>query len=114
MQSSDVHNYADVATIVASIVVVFGSVIALWQAVRSKRALREKRKRLENVLRSEKQKQIDNGQRTVPFLISRTGLTEEEIMKAGVDNPLVRRVVSVNFDGKARQVLFEYVGDAKN
>lgn len=67
-----------------------------------------KRRKLEHHLRDEKARGIDRGQRTVLHLMAHLGMTESEVLDAAFRSKYVRPAVSVDWNGRAEAMLFEY------
>ena len=89
-------------TFIGAVVGVFGFFQYLYQ-------LRQRSKSLEELLRNEKMKAKDKGQRSVIQIIREVGLTEDEIIQVSFRNPHVGRRVVLDEKGLAEKLLFEYV-----
>jgi hypothetical protein len=68
----------------------------------------QKRRRLENYLKDETESGVDQGKRTVIHLMARLSMTESEVLDAAFRSKHVRPAVSVDWQGRADALLFEY------
>lgn len=69
-----------------------------------------KRRQLEIYLKSEKQKQLDHGQRSLLHLMAKLGMTTSELLQASFKSNHVDRKVSANDKtGRAEALLLEWV-----
>jgi hypothetical protein len=68
----------------------------------------QKRLRLEQYLKEESDAGRDKGQRTVLHLVAHLGMTESEILDAALRSKHIRRVVTVDDQGRADTLLLEY------
>lgn len=71
----------------------------------------ERTKRLEAYLKDEKKIGVDQGQRTALHLMAALGMTESEIFSASFRTKKIKTVVSVDEQGRADLLLFEYCGE---
>jgi hypothetical protein len=68
-----------------------------------------KRRKLENYLKGEKDKNTDQGQRTMIHLMSKLRMSQDDILRAAFHSQTVKCTVVANKDtGLATQLLFEY------
>ncbi len=104
--------WADVATIVALLLVVSGSGGAVAWLVNRYR-FRQKSKAVEEYLRREKAEKTDYGQRTARNIrrYVEQDLTDEEIYKISRHNPKIKMRVRPNRSGLADKDLFEYMSE---
>ena len=111
MSPECLHSLADWSSILTFAVTLIGAAVGIFGYLKYLRGLRIKSKRLEEYLRKEKAKQIDQGQRSIIQIIRDVGLTEDEIIQVSFRNPHVARRVKTDEDGLAKQLLFEYQDD---
>ena len=103
----NLHDWADVTVILTTLFAVFEYLRHRWK-------VRQKRGGLEDYLR--KAKTIDQaagkkGQRSIYHLVSRVGLTQDEIIQASFESRHVACKTKAGSDGShlAKDLLFEYV-----
>jgi hypothetical protein len=111
MSPERVHSLADWSSILTFVVTFIGAAVGVFGYIRYLCGQHSKSKRLEEYLRAEKAKQVDQGQRSVIQIIRDVGLTEDEIIQVSFQNPHVGRRVKTGEDHLAKQLLFEYQGD---
>ncbi len=70
---------------------------------------RQRRLRLEEYLKAEKDTRKDEGQRTVMHLVAALGMTETEVVDSAIRSSCIRRVVKPDKSGYAGRLMFEYV-----
>ncbi|NTI17046.1 hypothetical protein G6L29_15505 [Agrobacterium rhizogenes] len=99
--------------ILANIAAILTAMIAVWAYGRFLWERRQKRIRLETHLRDEKNS-ADQGQRTVLHLVAHLGMSEAEIVDAAFKSKVIRRLVSVDEQGRADRLLLEYEYDESN
>ena len=99
--------------ILANIAAILTAMIAVWAYGRFLWERRQKRIRLETHLRDEKNS-ADQGQRTVLHLVAHLGMSEAEIVDAAFKSKVIRRLVSVDDQGRADRLLLEYEYDESN
>lgn len=88
--------------------------IAVWAAVTYKWRACDRRKRLEDYLREEKEKVTgdDKGQRSLLHLSARLGISESELVDISFrSKKIARRVTTNSSTGLADKLLLEYVGN---
>ncbi len=73
---------------------------------------RQKRLRLEDYLKAEKEAGQDKGQRTVLYVVAQLGMTETEVVDAAFRSKCIRRLVSVDERGHAKGLMLEYAPGA--
>lgn len=105
---------ANLATIATLILAVFGYCKYLCDN-------KKRRRKLENYLKAEKNTAGDKGQRTILQIMRKTGLSENQILEASLDNRLIERLTAnigvqerlpnSTVSNFATHLLFEYVGD---
>ena len=103
----DLHAGADICAILTFVLGAFGYLKYQW-------GLWRKSKRLETYLRDTKIEDLKagkRGQHTFFNIISKVGLTQDEIIQISFRNKRIARRVHVDSGGKADELLFEYVGD---
>jgi hypothetical protein len=69
-----------------------------------------RKKTLEQHLREEKLQGRDQGRRTVVHLMANLGMTEAEVLHAGLRSKLIRTVPGIDDQGRAVRLYFEYDG----
>ena len=74
----------------------------------------QKRLRLENYLKAQKDAGANKGQRTVMHLVAALGMTEAEIVDAAFRSGHIERKVTVDQDGAASRLLLEYSAKKSN
>jgi hypothetical protein len=91
-QLCDLHNWADLASVLTFVITFIGAGVGVYGYVKYRCEIRQKANRLEEFLRAEKMKGVDEGQRSVIRIIKDVGLTEDEIIQVSFRNPrIVRR-----------------------
>ena len=105
----DALQYLEAIANVASIVT---AIIAGWAGSWFLYQRRQKRLRLENYLKAEKESGRDKGQRTLMHLVAELGMTETEVMDAAFRSRHILRRVSPDMFGAAARLFLEY--SAKN
>jgi hypothetical protein len=68
----------------------------------------QKRRKLEEHLKEEKSMGVDQGQRTVLHLMAQLRMTEAEVFDAAFRSKHIRPANSVDWQGRADAILFEY------
>lgn len=106
LTENHLETFANIAAILTAIIAVWAYGRFLWER-------RQKRIRLETHLRGEKSR-ADNGQRTVLHLVAHLGMSEAEIVDAAFKSKVIRRLVSVDEQGRADRLLLEYEQDESN
>src|SRR5712664_2562761 len=91
MSPERIHLLADWSSILTFVVTLIGAAVGVFGYVKYLRGLHTKSKRLEEYLRKEKAKQIDQGQRSIIQIMRDVGLTEDEIIQVSFRNPHVAR-----------------------
>jgi pyrroloquinoline quinone (PQQ) biosynthesis protein C len=99
-----IANLASIATALVA--------VSVWWRITSDS--KEKRKRLENYLKAEKEAGGDQGQRTVLHLVVALGLSETEIMNAAFRSKCIARTVSADMLGTAAKMFLSYQPNAKS
>jgi hypothetical protein len=107
----ELHNWADLASVLTFFITFIGAAVGVFGYIKYQCDVSQKGKRLEEFLRSEKMKAVDQGQRSVIRIIKEVGLTEDEIIQASFRNPRIRRRVVSDERGLAQELLFEYVDE---
>ena len=82
--------------------------VAVWAYSRYLYERRQKRLRLEAYLKAERKAGKDKGQRTVLHLVAQLGMTETEVVDAAFRSKCIRRVVSTDSKGHAKDLMLEY------
>jgi len=97
---------ADLSAVITAMVAFFGyGIYQLHQL--------QKRRRLVRYLKKEREKGLDEGQRTTLHLMAQLGLTEAEILQASFrSKQIVRKIKKDDETGLARELLFQWVGKA--
>lgn len=108
MSPECLHRVADWSSILTFIVTFIGAAVGVFGYIKYLWGKHTKSKRLEEYLRAEKAKKVDQGQRSIIQIIRDVGLTEDEIIQASFRNPHVGRRAKIGEDGLAKQLLFEY------
>jgi hypothetical protein len=108
MSSECLHRLADWSSVLTFVVTLIGAAVGICGYLKYLRDLHTKSERLEEYLRKEKAKKIDQGQRSIIQIMRDVGLTEDEIIQVSFRNPHVARRVKTDEDGLAKQLLFEY------
>ena len=111
MSPERIHSLADWSSILTFVVTVIGAAVGIFGYIKYIWAKHTKSKRLEEYLRAEKAKHVDQGQRSIIQIIRDVGLTEDEIIQVSFRNPHVGRRAKIGEDGLAKQLLFEYQGE---
>ena len=94
---------ANWAQILTAVVAVIFYVQYLWERC-------QKQARLESYLKEEKAKG-DKGQRSLPHLVARLGMSESDILDAAFRSKRVHRVTDKDEDGFATKVMLVYIGE---
>jgi len=102
--------YDDLLGVTANWAAILTAVIATVAYGRFLYAQASQRRALEKYLRSEKERAVDSGRRTVKHLMANLSLTESEVLGAAFRSSKVDPAVSVNEKGHADNLLFEYTG----
>jgi hypothetical protein len=108
MSPECLHRLADWSSILTFVVTLIGAAVGVFGYLKYLRGLHTKSERLEEYLKKEKAKQIDQGQRSIIQIIRDVGLTEDEIIQVSFRNPHVARRAKIGEDHLAKQLLFEY------
>ena len=82
-----------------------------WQYLMSRQVWRRKKQSLEAYLLYKKETALEgqHGQHTIAHLIRHLGLTQDELLQISFESKHVDRVVSVDEQGKADQILLHYL-----
>lgn len=94
--------------VLANIAAVVTAGVAVFAYANYRLEQRSKRIRLERHLKEEKERGLDQGQRTITHLVAQLGMTEAEVLHAAFRSDLVRRATVVDDEGYAEALLFEY------
>jgi hypothetical protein len=108
MSPECLHTLADWSSILTFVVTCIGATVGVFGYIKYLCGRHWKSKRLEEYLRAEKAKQVDQGQRSIIQIIREVGLTEDEIIQESFRNPHVGRRAKLGEDALAKQLLFEY------
>ena len=103
--------YEQVLAIAANWAAILTAVVAVCAYGRYVWVRRHKRSRLEKHLKAEKAKETDKGQRGIPHLVAKLGMSESDVLEAAFQNKRIRRVTDEDKDGFATKLMLEYVGD---
>ncbi len=105
-KAMELNDFADVFSVAAGAVVILGSTYAFWEYAIVRR-LRERR--LVRHLKSELDRGVDRGQRTVTQLSADLSLTETQVLDAGFRSKQIRPLVTADPEtGLARAILFQH------
>jgi len=99
---TELGTFANIATILTATIAGFGY---------GKYCLDQycKRVRLENYLKSEMEKEIDQGHRTLLHLMAKLGMTKDELLQASFNSNHVKRKIAKNDDtGRAESMLLAW------
>ncbi len=94
--------------IAADIASIATAIVAVWAYGRYRCLLRRKRVDLEEYLKSEKDKKIDQEQRTLLHLSRALALSQSDILQAAFDSKKIEPRIETGSDGKAKRLLLEY------
>jgi Meiotically up-regulated gene 113 len=108
MSPECLHTLADWSSILTFVVTCIGATVGVFGYIKYLCGCHWKSKRLEEYLRAEKTKQVDQGQRSIIQIIREVGLTEDEIIQVSFRNPHGGRRAKLGEDALAKQLLFEY------
>jgi len=97
--------------ILGALAAIATAVVAVWAYAKYRLDRRDKRLRLENHLRQEKETGHDQGQRTILDLMANLRMTESDVMDAAFRSTKVRCVTEVDDQLQAKALLFEYDDD---
>jgi hypothetical protein len=100
-------NSLQIFQLLANVASILTAVVAVWAYLRYVYKVRKKRIKLETYLKAEKDKP-NRSMHTVEHLISKLGMTEEEILKASFDSSHIARKIRSDAEGLAGRLLFEY------
>jgi hypothetical protein len=98
----------------AQIAAIATALIAGWAYGRYLYERRQKRRRLENYLKKEKDAGKNRGQRTVLHLVAELGMTDAEIIDAAFRSRCIVRKVTPDMMGAASKLLLEYSASNSN
>ena len=102
--------YAEVLGIIADWSAILTAAIAVLAFGKFELERRQRMSALERYLRNEKLSGHDQGQRSVIHLMSRLSLSEGEILSAAFRSSKISCVTSVDAQGRADAIMFEYDG----
>lgn len=109
MNSEQLHQLADAASIATFIIALIGSVVGVWGYVRFRCLFHRKTGKLEQYLREQKETKIDQGKRSVIRIIRDVGLTQDEIIQISFVSKKIHRWVTVDpASSIAKDLLFSY------
>lgn len=108
--SYSLADWSSISSILTFIVTFIGAAVGVFGYVKYLYGKHAKSKKLEEYLRAEKAKKVDQGQRSITQIVREVGLTEDEIIQVSFRNPNVGRRVKTGAGGFAEQLLFEYQG----
>ena len=105
----DLQWWANVTSILTFIIALVSAGIGIGEYLRYRRERTEKQERLESYLKAERDKKTDKGQRSLLNIVSKIGLTEDEILQISFRSQRIERRIDPNEKGFADRLLFQYV-----
>lgn len=99
----------ELASAGAAILTAAVAVVAYWRYSRERS---KKRQLLEEHLKQEKERGLDQGQRSILHLMAELRMTESGVLDAAFASKKVRCVTKVDEQFQAKALMFEYVDEA--
>lgn len=105
----DLQCWANIASIITLIITTVATSVGLWGYFSYCFNAKQKRRKLEQYLKEQKEKLHGQGQRSLIHLVRHVGLTEDEIIQISFKSKRIERRIKKDEEGYAKSLLFEYV-----
>jgi hypothetical protein len=101
----------DTIEIVANLSAIVTAAIATLAFVGFQWRKRSRRMALEKYLKNERERDYDEGKRSVLHLMACLSMTESEVQQASFESKVIRTVPGIDDQGRADSIYFQYIVD---